>query len=44
MIPSCHNPFPGVAHAEADLRRTREVADTAFEMLGEPEQARAATG
>lgn len=42
MIPGCHNRFPGVAHAEGDLRRTRGSADAAFEALGASEQARAA--
>ncbi|MCY4344835.1 MAG: hypothetical protein OXE83_14870 [Gammaproteobacteria bacterium] len=42
MIPGCHNRFPGVAHAEGGLRRTRDSADAAFEALGASEQARAA--
>jgi len=42
MIPGCHNRFPGVAHAEGDLRRTPGSADAAFEALGASEQARAA--
>ena len=39
-----HNHFLSIAHTETDLQRTWEVADQAFEALGEPEQAQAAAG
>ena len=41
MILGYHNHFLSTAHTEADLQRTWEVADAAFEALGEPELAQA---
>ena len=39
-----HNHFLSIAHTEADLQHTWEVADQAFEALGEPEQAQVVAG